>query len=325
MRYWSSLTLGIQAFQILILTLVAVYAFSNSFVFPSLVSALSNVFPVEPMYISVILAAFLIVVGSLQVIVRREPKTGFFIFLVVILLTPSVLTTTTIDWAQILGLELEVENELPWGIVLLFAVMIVFGYMALRFTASHNSLALVAADRGYDKQEVGTVYSAQHTWGFIIAGGAAIIGIVIFLILKAIERAPGSGLGGMSTSIIPLGILCSLGLIMTIYAVIIRGRAPATLSRRPEIEERQGSTAPAQTESSGTNWHSDTAVKPENTHSNGVARYVGDSMTRIYHVSGCSSLGLVEAEHIVRFKTREEAETAGYSACQDCRGETILP
>ena len=231
------MTFGIQVFLILLLSFIAVYAFSNSFVFPLLVSTLSNVFLVEPTYISVFLAAFLIVVGSLKIIMRREPKIDFFIFLVAIFLTPSVLTTATINWAQILGLELDMANELPWGIILLFTTTTVSGYIVLRFSASHNSSALIAADRGYNRQEVGTVYSAQHTWGFIIAGGAATMGLIIFLVLKAIESTLGSGLGGMSTSILSLGIVCSLGLIMTVYVVIISGRSPDALSKRQEVKE----------------------------------------------------------------------------------------
>lgn len=238
MRYWSILTFSIQACAILLLSLMSVYAFSNSFINPLWQSIFSSQPPIETMHISAILAVILIIVGSLQIIVRRVPKIGFFIFLVAIFLTPSVLATTTIDWVQILGLEFDVEYELPWGIVLLFTTITVFAYIILRLTTRQNSLALVSADRGYDKREVGKVYGAQHIWGFFILCGATIISLVIFLLLKLIDNSMGSGT--MSGVILPLGILCSLLLILTVYAVFIRKREPSKPGGQSHSEKEVG-------------------------------------------------------------------------------------
>ncbi len=74
MRYWSRLTISIQAFFVLLLSVIAVIAFSNSFIFSYLVSAISQLKAFEPVHISIILAVILIVIGSLQVIVRRTPE-----------------------------------------------------------------------------------------------------------------------------------------------------------------------------------------------------------------------------------------------------------
>lgn len=226
MRYWSGLTLGIQAFLVLLLSFVAVYIFSNSFVFPPLVSAVSALANIGPMQISIILAALLILVGSLQIIVRREPRIGFFIFLVAIFLIPSLLATTTTDWAQILGLEFETEAELPWGIVLLFTTLTILGYVVLRFTTKHNSLALAAADRGFDRKEVGAAYINKHIWGFLIIVGAIVIVFLIYLVSNQIEQALSGSLGGVPMGILFIGVICSLVLIAVAYAFLVRGRLP---------------------------------------------------------------------------------------------------
>jgi len=205
---------------------VAVYTFSHSFVFPTLVSIVSTLSTLGPVQISIIMAALLILVGSLQIIVRREPRIGFFIFLVVISLIPSLLATTTTDWAQILGLEFEAEAELPWGIVLLFTTLTILGYVVLRFTAKHNSLALAAADRGFNRKEVGAAYINKHIWGLLIIVGAMVIVLLVFLVSNQIERALSGSLRGMPMGILLIGIICSLILIIVAYAFLVRGRVP---------------------------------------------------------------------------------------------------
>jgi len=207
LRYWSGLTLGIQAFLVLLLSFVAVYIFSNSFVFPPLVSAVSTLANIGPMQISIILAALLILVGSLQIIVRREPRIGFFIFLVAIFLIPSLLAT-------------------PWGIVLLFTTLTILGYVVLRFTTKHNSLALAAADRGFDRKEVGAAYINKHIWGFLIIVGAIVIVFLIYLVSNQIEQALSGSLRGVPMGILFIGVICSLVLIAAAYAFLVRGRYP---------------------------------------------------------------------------------------------------
>ncbi len=208
------------------LSFVAVFAFSNTFVFRSLTSVVSDVSPLEPIHLSAILIVFLVLVGSLQIITSREPKLGFFIFLLAILLIPSVLTTTTTNWAQILELKMEMGAELPRGAVLLLTTLTVLGYVALQFTTRENSLALSAADRGFDREEVGAAYIIKHIWGFAVITGAIAIALLIFQVSNQTERVLGENLRDIPIGVLFTGIICSLLIIMVVYSFLVQGRSP---------------------------------------------------------------------------------------------------
>jgi len=226
LRYWNGLTISIQAFFVLLLSLIAVFAFSNSFVFPPLLSVISKLNAFEPVHISIILAGILVLVGSIQVIVRTEPNVGSFISLTVILLTPSVVATTNIDWAQIMGWQLDTELALPQGLVFLFTALSVIGYIVLRLTIQHNSSALTASAHGFDKKEISTAYFKKHIWGFLMIASAAIIVLLIYLSSNYIGQALGVIFPQISVDILVVGILCIIVLIAVAYAFLVRGRLP---------------------------------------------------------------------------------------------------
>lgn len=222
MRYRNGLTFSIQALTILVLSGAATYAFSSSFVFQSLASI---AYPLQPVHLSIITAGFLVLAGILLIIVKQQPNSGLFVSLVALFCVPSVLAHSALDWARLVGAGEEIETGLNVGSALLLAVLVVTGYLLLRFTARFNQSALVAADLGYDRREVESIYSSQHLWGAAVAVGAAILGIIIFLLANLIERNLGGNRDGLSAIILPVGIFCTMALAVVAYWIVTRGRS----------------------------------------------------------------------------------------------------
>lgn len=52
----------------------------------------------------------------------------------------------------------------------------------------------------------------------------------------------------------------------------------------------------------------------------GSGSIVGNSNTKVYHNAGCRYVSTIKPEHLHYFKTRKEAESAGYRACKVCGG-----
>jgi hypothetical protein len=234
LRYWSGLTTSIQALLVLLLSVIAVIAFSNSFVFSYLVSAISQLKAFEPIHISMILAGILILIGSLQVIVRRTPDVGFFMFFVVILLIPSVLATTNINWIQIMGWQLDTELELPRSLVFLFIALVIIGYIVLRISMQADSSALAASSLGFNKEEINIAFFKQHAWSLTIISGTAAIVLVIYLITNYVDSVLRAEYTRISVDILLVGILCVLVFIAVVYITLVRGRLPLKIRQTSE-------------------------------------------------------------------------------------------
>ena len=241
LRYWSGITFGIQALLVLLLSISAVFAFSNSFVFAPLMNMISDLLPLQPIHVCLLLAALLILTGSVLVIIRKEPRVEGFVILIALFCTPALLGFSTTDWPQILGIELETETGISFGGMLSLAFLIVAGYLVLQFTSQYNRLALKAAERGCDREEVGIVYRNKHVWSFLTVVGASVVVLLLFFLSSQIENTLGENLGGMPVNILLVGILCSLVLIGASYAFLVRGRSPVQkperIPQQHEVEE----------------------------------------------------------------------------------------
>lgn len=302
MRYWSGLTISIQAFFVLLLSVIAVIAFSNSFIFSYLVSAISQLKAFEPVHISIILAVILIVIGSLQVIVRRTPDVGFFMFFIVALLIPSVLATTNIDWAQIMGWQLDAELGLPRALVFLFIAVVIIGYIALRLTMQTNSSALAASSSGFDREEINTAYFKQHVWGLVIISGTAAIVLVIYLVTNYIDSILRVGFSQISVDILLVGILCVLVFIAVVYITLVQGRLPLKIRQTSEPKRVSPDTA-------GEQVYRTERTRPSMSlaRSPWVCPYCGSDSTRQYQTSS-----------IVHIEEKEIEKRVWESQCNSC-------
>ena len=243
LRYWSGITLGVQTLLILLMSIGAVFAFSNSFVFAPLMNMISSLLTIQPIHASLALAALLILVGSVLVIIRKEPTVEGFVFLLALFYTPALLGLSTINWPQILGIELEIRTGVSFGGMLLLTLLIVAGYLVLRFTSQYDRLALEAASRGSDREEVGIVYRNKHVWSFITVMGASAVVVLLFFVSGQIGNTLEEKLGSIPVNILLVGTICSLVLIGAIYAFLVRARAP--VQRLGEIRQQRDGKTPA--------------------------------------------------------------------------------
>jgi micrococcal nuclease len=51
----------------------------------------------------------------------------------------------------------------------------------------------------------------------------------------------------------------------------------------------------------------------------GTTEYYGSSHSNIYHLPSCRWAQKITPEHLIIFKSREEAEKAGYRPCKVCK------
>ena len=294
MRYWSGLTISIQALLVILLSVIAVIAFSNSFVFSYLVPVISRIKAFEPVHISIILSVILILIGALQIMVRRTPNVGFFMFFVVILLIPSVLATTNINWAQIMGWQLDTELEPPRSLVFLFIALVTIGYILLRITMQADSSALAASSLGFNREEINTAYFKQHTWSLVIISGTAAIVLVIYLVTNYIDSVLKAGFSGLSVDILLVGILCILVLIAVVYISVVRGRLP--LKIRQTSETKRVSPDAAREQISRTER---APLSMSLARSPWVCPYCGSDSTRQYQISSVVHIQGEEIEKLV--------------------------
>lgn len=50
-----------------------------------------------------------------------------------------------------------------------------------------------------------------------------------------------------------------------------------------------------------------------------LAEYVGSSDRKIYHLPSCKWAKKIKSQSLVKFKTKQEAEKAGYRPCKVCK------
>lgn len=233
MRYFNRRTVGIQAILVLLLSISAVYVFSSSFAFTALSNLLSRYFSIEPMYLFAILTILILLAGLSLVLMKKNPSVGNFVSLVALFYIPSSLASSTINWTQILGLEFQMKTDLSPILMLLLSLLVVTGYVLLRFTVIDNRLALEAVGFGYHKEDLDNVSRSEHIWMFLIVATATVAAFAIYLVSVQINNTLAQTLQTIRGNMFLLGIIFSLIFIGIVYIVIVRGRQPIPI-HKPE-------------------------------------------------------------------------------------------
>ncbi len=233
MRYWGGLSFALQASTVLLLSLVAVFAISDSFVFPYLLNLADRL---DATALSAILGGLLFVAGTFLVVVNREPRNGTFAVLVTLPCIPTILAQSTIDWPAILRVNFDMPTGLTFEATLGLALLLVVGYLVLELTAAFNRAALAAGDRRFDAKDVDAVYGRQHAWGSAVLASAVAIAVVVVSVAYLIAAPLGQGISVQWGIVLPLAILSCLVLIAVVYAFTSQHRVPAPFAGNDQVD-----------------------------------------------------------------------------------------
>ena len=86
---------------------------------------------------------------------------------------------------------------------------------------------------------------------------------------------------------------------------------------KSETSKSKSNTGDSKTGESKSNTVSNTPTRPNTDN----AVIIANSNTKVYHAPGCRYVPEIHTEHLVTtFKSRKEAEAAGYRACKVCGG-----
>jgi hypothetical protein len=213
----------VRLVMVLVEGAMGLLALTSSSIFSDFAGNLSRIFSFHVEYSVSIISCVVIGLGILLIMLPKNPKTGFFTLIIILMCIPSLMPFSAVDWANVLGWS-PLEARISFSGMVAVIITAAICHIVIVFSSSHAEFVKWLLESVYDKTTIKQVSLLTLTWGLGLLG-AIIIGAVIIMVLSQLigiilkVKSEYLSLGTVIIGII--GIVLTIGVV---YELIMRKR-----------------------------------------------------------------------------------------------------